>query len=73
MNVYSGVNETGYKLFTGVLLKPAINLSPLSTTPAINPCNGFSVITGLAGGLTSDPIMSGRRRTVQNPCAFINI
>jgi hypothetical protein len=25
---------------------PAINLSPVSLTPAINPCQGFSVIAG---------------------------
>ncbi len=28
-------------------MTPATNLSPVSLTPAINPCHGFSVIAGV--------------------------
>jgi hypothetical protein len=30
-----------------VSMTPAKNLSPVLTTPAINPCHGFSVIAGV--------------------------
>ena len=41
----TGVNDTGEKLFSGVI--PAKNLSPVLLTPAISPCHGFSVIAGV--------------------------
>jgi hypothetical protein len=42
----TGVNDTGEKLFSGVN-DTAKNLSPMSLTPAISPCHGFSVIAGV--------------------------
>jgi hypothetical protein len=43
----SGVNDTGGKLFRGANPTPLTNLSPVSTTPVINLCHGFSVIGGV--------------------------
>jgi hypothetical protein len=43
----SGVNDTGGKLFRGANPTPLTNLSPVSMTPAINLCHGFSVIGGV--------------------------
>ncbi len=43
----TGVNDTGKKLFSGANDTGEKNLSPLSLTPAINPCHGFSVIAGI--------------------------
>jgi hypothetical protein len=40
---------------------PAINLSPLSLTPAINPCHGFSVIAGVVD--TGDKFIDGDNDT----------
>jgi hypothetical protein len=37
----TGVNDTGEKLFSGVNTSEK---SPVSTTTAISPCHGFSVI-----------------------------
>jgi hypothetical protein len=41
----TGVNDTGKKLFSGV--NDTGDLSPVSLTPAISPCHGFSVIAGI--------------------------
>ncbi len=38
-------------------MTPAKNLSPVSLTPAINPCHGFSVIAGVVD--TGDKFITG--------------
>ncbi len=49
----TGVNNIG----SAVATTPAKSLSPVSTTPAINPCHGFSVIAGVVN--TNDKFISG--------------
>jgi hypothetical protein len=62
---------TGNKFITGVivtsdncssvLLSPAINLSAVSTTPANNPCHGFSVMA--CGADIGDKFLTGDNNT----------
>jgi hypothetical protein len=56
----TGVNDTGYKLFSG----PAKNLLPVSLTPAINLCHGFSVIAGVVD--TGEQFITGDNDTGNN-------
>jgi hypothetical protein len=46
---------------SSVLLSPAINLSAVSTTPANNPCHGFSVMA--CGADTGNKFLTGDNNT----------
>ncbi len=50
------VNDTGDKLFSGVN-DTGEKLSPVSLSPTINPCHGFSVIAGVID--TGDNFIAG--------------
>jgi hypothetical protein len=56
-NVYHPVSTTLVISCLAVSTTPAKNLSPMSLTPAINPCHGFSVIAGVID--TGDKFITG--------------
>jgi hypothetical protein len=57
------VNDTGNKLFSGVN-DTGKNLLPVSLTPAINLCHGFSVIAGVVD--TGEQFITGDNDTGNN-------